>query len=66
MSQHNEKYYLEIINSIQDIRSKNNVNWMDLLKLAFKHAPNEAAEIMQNIYNKDEEISDLAKKLTKK
>jgi|TARA_B100002019_G_scaffold293473_1_gene321316 hypothetical protein len=66
MSQHNEKYYLEIINSIQDIRSKNNVNWMDLLRLAFKHAPNEAAEIMQNIYNKDEEISDLAKKLTKK
>jgi|TARA_B100001093_G_C26854033_1_gene1026540 hypothetical protein len=66
MSQHNEQYYLEIINSIQDIRSKNNVNWMDLLRLAFKHAPNEAAEIMQNIYNKDEEISDLAKKLTKK
>ena len=66
MSQDKEKYYLEIINSIQEIRSKNNVNWMDLLRLAFKHSPTEAAEIMQNIYNKDEEISVLAKKLTKK
>jgi hypothetical protein len=66
MNQDKEKYYLEIINSIQEIRSKNNVNWMDLLRLAFKHSPTEAAEIMQNIYNKDEEISELAKKLTKK
>ena len=28
-----------LINSIQKIRSKNNKYWMDLLRLAFKHAP---------------------------
>ena len=32
----------KIINKIQEIRSKNNVNWMDLLRLAFKNAPDEA------------------------
>ena len=30
------KYYLKIINKIEKIRSKNNVNWMNILKLAFK------------------------------
>ena len=29
----------KIINSIQNIRSKNNKYWMDLLRLAFKFAP---------------------------
>ena len=31
--------YIKIINQIQKIRSKNNVNWMDILKLAFKLDP---------------------------
>ena len=31
-----------IINKIEIIRSKNNKNWMDLLRLAFKYAPKEA------------------------
>jgi hypothetical protein len=31
---------------IEAIRGRNNRNWMDLLRLAFKHAPEEAAEIM--------------------
>ena len=28
--------YLKIIDQIEKIRSKNNVNWMDVLRLAFK------------------------------
>ena len=28
--------YLKIISKIEKIRSKNNVNWMNILRLAFK------------------------------
>lgn len=62
---HDEKYYLKIIDEIQEIRAKNNGNWMDLLRLAFRHAPEDAAKIMARIYADDQRISDLAKKLTK-
>lgn len=42
--------HLAIIDQIEAIRAKNNKNWMDVLRLAFKHAPKEAAEIMAGIY----------------
>ena len=35
---------LKLINKIQNIRKKNNVNWMDVLRLAFKHDPKNAAK----------------------
>ena len=31
--------YLKIINQIENIRKKNNKNWMDVLRIAFKHSP---------------------------
>lgn len=52
-----------IINNIQKIRSKNNVNWMDILRLAFKHDPINASRIMKKIYKDDLKISKLVKKL---
>ena len=55
--------YIRIINSIEKIRSKNNKNWMDLLRLSFKYAPSEAAKIMQEIYKEDSKITSLVKKL---
>ena len=61
----NYNYYLKIINQIQKIRSKNNVNWMDLLKLSFKHDPKNAAKIMSNVLNDDKKISSLVNKLLK-
>ena len=61
-----EKYYLKIINDIQKVRSKNNGNWMDLLRIAFKYSPDEAAKVMTRIYNDDQKISRLAKKLSNK
>ena len=33
-----------IINKIKKIRSKNNANWMDLLRLAFKNIPKKQLE----------------------
>ncbi len=57
------KKYTTIINQIEKIRSKNNGNWMDLLRIAFKHSPEEAAKTMSKIYREDQKISLLAKKL---
>lgn len=54
---------LNLINKIQNIRSKNNTNWMDLLRLAFKHDPKTSSKIMANIYIDDQKISKLVKKL---
>ncbi len=57
--------YNKIISQIEKIRSKNNVNWMNILRLAFKHDPKRAAKIMSKIYSDDLNIGKLAKKLTK-
>jgi hypothetical protein len=57
--------YLKIINKIENIRKKNNVNWMNILRLAFKKSPKEAAKIMSLIYRDDDSISKLVKKLSK-
>ena len=54
---------LYLINKIQKIRTKNNSNWMDILRLAFKHSPRESSKIMSNIYLDDQKISKLVKKL---
>ena len=59
------KKYLIIIKRIEKIRKKNNVNWMELLRLAFKHSPKQAAKIMSKIYIDDNNIGKLVKKLTK-
>tara|TARA_A100001035_G_scaffold257158_1_gene232980 strand:- start:599 stop:799 length:201 start_codon:yes stop_codon:yes gene_type:complete len=59
------KKNLQIINSIQKIRSKNNVNWMNLLRLAFRHDPKNATKIMSKIYRDDQKVSELVKKLCK-
>ena len=53
----------KLINSIEKIRGKNNNNWMDILRLAFKHDPKETSKILKNIYQKDTQISKIVKKL---
>jgi hypothetical protein len=57
--------YLKIINKIENIRKKNNVNWMNILRLAFRKSPNEAVKIMSLIYRDDASITKLVKKLSK-
>ena len=49
------------ISQIEKIRSKNNSNWMDILKIAFKNDPKAAAKVMSKIYIDDQKISKLAK-----
>ena len=56
--------YSKIIDQIQKIRSKNNVNWMNILKLAFKMDPKNASKIMKKINYDDKKINNLLKKLS--
>ena len=60
-----KKNYNKIINQIQKIRSKNNVNWMNILKLAFDLDPKKASGIMKKINYDDKKISSLLNKLSK-
>ena len=46
MKKKTNKSYFKIITNIQKVRGKNNVNWMDILRLAFKHSPNEAQKLI--------------------
>ena len=56
---------LKIINKIENIRKKNNKNWMDILRIAIDKSPKETSKIMSNIYRDDNKISKLVKKLSK-
>ena len=56
---------LKLINKIQNIRSKNNVQWMDLLRLALKLDPKKTSKLLFKILNYDQEISKIAKQLAK-
>ena len=58
--------YLTIISKIEKIRSKNNVNWMNILRLAFKLDSNSASKIMKKINYDDKKISNLLNKLSEK
>jgi hypothetical protein len=55
---------LKLIDEIENIRRANNVNWMDLLRLAFRESPNQAKELVRRINNDDNKISDLFAKLS--
>tara|TARA_B100000900_G_scaffold414473_1_gene441210 strand:- start:5612 stop:5806 length:195 start_codon:yes stop_codon:yes gene_type:complete len=59
-----DRFY-KIIDQIEKCRTKNNVNWMNVLRLAYSKAPKEAVKIFTAIYKDDKKISNLAKKLTK-
>ena len=56
---------LKIINQIENIRKKNNKNWMVILRIAIDKSPKETSKIMSNIYRDDNKISKLVKKLSK-
>jgi len=59
------KKSLRMVNKIQKIRAKNNKNWMDLLKLSLKLDPKKTSKILSEIYQFDQQISQIAKKLSK-
>ncbi len=58
--------YLTIIKKIENVRSRNNKNWMELYGLAFSLAPEKSIKIIKKILLEDRKITSLAKKLSKK
>jgi predicted metallopeptidase len=58
------KNYLKIISQIENIRKKNNVNWMNILRIAFQYNPRSTAKVMSKIYSDDKRIGMLVKRLT--
>jgi len=54
---------IKIIDRIQEIRSKNNKNWMDILRLAYRLDSKATSKIMKKINIDDKKISKLLKKL---
>jgi len=60
-----KKNYQTIIKKIENLRKKNNINWMDILRLAMKHDPKETKKILKNINNYDKKISSEVNSITK-
>ena len=54
---------LKLVDQIQKIRSKNNKNWMDLLRLSLKLDFNSTSKILKEICKDDKKISNLAEKI---
>tara|TARA_B100001093_G_C26026924_1_gene676293 strand:+ start:200 stop:409 length:210 start_codon:yes stop_codon:yes gene_type:complete len=57
------KKALKLIDQIQKIRSKNNKNWMDLLRLSVALDYKTTAKILKDIVGDDKRISAIAKKI---
>ena len=60
------KYYLDVIDKIENTRKKNNFNWMNILRIALKNAPEETLKVMKRINKADSQILELNKKFNKK
>jgi hypothetical protein len=60
-----KKKDINIFNKIENIRSKNNKNWMDLLRLSYESNPNKTLLILSKIISKDQTLVRLAKQLKK-
>ena len=57
---------LKILNKIEKIRSKNNKNWMDIVRLSIQLDYDKTTKLIKEIYKHDIEISSLARKIYKK
>tara|TARA_Y100000816_G_C26070462_1_gene562999 strand:+ start:1369 stop:1575 length:207 start_codon:yes stop_codon:yes gene_type:complete len=56
--------YLKIINQIEKARTSNNINWMNVLRIAIKNNPKETIKILKKINKKDRVISRFLNKLS--
>ena len=59
------KKYLNIVKKIELARSKNNKNWMDLLRLSLRIDFDSTSKILKEICKDDKRISNLAQKIYK-
>lgn len=59
----NIKQNLKIISQIEKSRSQNNINWMNILKIALKNSPKITIATLKKINQQDNKISNFLKKL---
>jgi len=57
---------LKLLDKIEKVRSKNNKNWMDILRLSIKLDYKNTSILIKEIYRQDTKISNLAKKIYQK
>ncbi len=55
--------YLAIIDQIEKTRTNNNINWMNLLRIAIKESPEETIKVLKKINSNDNKIFNLLKKI---
>ena len=62
---HHKKFekFSAAIDEIEKIRRGNNINWMNILRVAFMNSPSETSKIFKNIFKDDNSINKLSKKL---
>ena len=60
-----KEIFQQTINKIQETRKKNNVNWMDILRIAFSSSPKQTSKIFKKISICDGKINNLSKVLSK-
>ncbi len=51
------------IDIIQDIRAKNNILWMNILRIAMQKSPQETGKILSEIQNNDKRITEITKEI---
>ena len=59
------KKRLYIIKKIENVRKKNNVNWMNILRIAYTYAPEKTNNIIKKINKDDSKISKLLTEVSK-
>ena len=60
-----KKTYHSIVKNIENLRKKNNINWMNILRLALKYNPKETKKLHKKINRFDKKISNEVNSLTK-
>ena len=52
-----KKKYTKFIDKIEKNRKKNNLKWMNILRVAMEHAPTKTKKLLNNINKIDNKIS---------
>lgn len=55
----------DLINQIEDVRRRNNVRWMDIVRVAMRHAPDDTRAILRDIQELDGEVRRLTQELAR-
>lgn len=53
------------LQKIEDIRGRNNVAWMDVVRVALAHAPKETRALLRKIQRLDGEVRRLTRELSR-